>query len=76
MRTTVTLDEDRLETASELTGITSRSELLRVALDALIAREASRRLALLGGSDPNAEAAPRRRSVLPDGTRPPEAALS
>ncbi|WP_026942673.1 type II toxin-antitoxin system VapB family antitoxin [Hellea balneolensis] len=61
MRTTVTLDEKRLARAVKLTGIKSRTELLNAALDSLIAREASKRLALLGGSEPKAKAAPRRR---------------
>ena len=61
MRTTVTLDEKRLKRAVQLTGIESRTELLNAALDSLIAREASKRLALLGGSESKAEAAPRRR---------------
>jgi len=60
MRTTVTLDKYRLERASELTGIESRTELLNAALDSLITREAAKRLALLGGSEPKATAAPRR----------------
>ncbi|MEM7728015.1 MAG: type II toxin-antitoxin system VapB family antitoxin [Pseudomonadota bacterium] len=72
MRTTVTLDKAQLERASELTGIRSRTDLLREALQALIAREAARRLAMLGGSDPNATLAPRRRSPLPEGATPPE----
>jgi len=61
MRTTVTLDEARLKRAVILTGIESRTELINAALDSLIAREASKRLALLGGSEPKAKAAPRRR---------------
>ncbi|OYW84548.1 MAG: DUF2191 domain-containing protein, partial [Hyphomonas sp. 32-62-5] len=42
-------------------GIEEKPALIREALKALIAREAARRLALLGGSDPEAAAAPRRR---------------
>jgi Arc/MetJ family transcription regulator len=61
MRTTINLDDELLAEASELTGIRERSILVRDGLRALIAREAARRLALLGGSDPNAAAAPRRR---------------
>lgn len=45
----------------ELTGIEEKPALIREALKALIAREAGRRLALLGGTDPGAKAAPRRR---------------
>jgi Arc/MetJ family transcription regulator len=61
MRTTVNLDDDLLATATEMTGIEEKPALLREALKALIAREAARRLVLLGGSDPKATAAPRRR---------------
>ncbi len=61
MRTTINLDDDLLAEASALTGIRERSILVRDGLKALIAREAARRLVLLGGSDPNAKAPPRRR---------------
>ena len=50
MRTTVTIDDDTLATAIELTGITERSALIRAALEALIRRESARRLAALGGA--------------------------
>jgi hypothetical protein len=62
MRTTITLDDDQLERARELTGESRTSELIRQALDTLIHVEAGRRLARLGGTMPDAEAAPRRRS--------------
>ena len=61
MRTTVTIDDDLLERAAELTGLTERTALLREGLETLIRVESARRLAALGGSDPQAEAAPRRR---------------
>lgn len=61
MRTTVTIDDDLLSDAEEMTGIKERSALIRHALKALIAREAARELARMGGSDPSATAAPRRR---------------
>ena len=61
MRTTVTIDDDLVGKAEKYTGIKERSALLRAALTALIEREAGLRLARLGGSDPGAEAAPRRR---------------
>jgi Arc/MetJ family transcription regulator len=60
MRTTVTLDDELMARAEELTGRSDKSGLLRQALEALIAQESGRRLARLGGSDPTA-AAPRRR---------------
>ncbi|WP_299883172.1 type II toxin-antitoxin system VapB family antitoxin [uncultured Sulfitobacter sp.] len=61
MRTTVTLDDKLLADAEELTGIKERGPLLTHALKELVHAEASRRLALLGGSSPDAEAPPRRR---------------
>lgn len=62
MRTTVTLDDERLARAMALSGEVDRGALLRRALDALIAQESARRLARLGGSEPALEAAPRRRA--------------
>lgn len=61
MRSTVTLDDDLLQKAQEYTGIEERSALLREALKALLHREASRRLAKLGGTMPDLEDIPRRR---------------
>ena len=61
MRTTLNLDDELVRRASELTGRTEKSTLVRLGLEALIAQESSRRLAALGGSDPRASSAPRRR---------------
>ena len=55
MRATVALDDELIRTAQELTGVTERTALLREALKALIHVEASRRLAALGGSQPDLE---------------------
>jgi Arc/MetJ family transcription regulator len=63
MRTTVTLDDELLEHAQRATGMTERSALLRAALIALIERESARRLARLGGTEPQLERAPRRRDA-------------
>ena len=62
MRTTLNLDDDLLDKARFYTGIEERTALIHEGLRALITREAGRRLAKLGGSDPNATAGPRRRS--------------
>lgn len=64
MRTTLALDDDLLAEAVRLTGTTEKSALVRDALKALIERESARRLARLGGSEPAATAAPRRRQQL------------
>ncbi len=61
MRTTVTLDDKLLNDAEEMTGIKERSALIREALTALVQREAARRLARLGGSQPGIKPIPRRR---------------
>jgi Arc/MetJ family transcription regulator len=61
MRTTVTLDDELLARAEQLTSLHEKSALIREALNALIEREAARRLARLGGSVSNAKAPPRRR---------------
>lgn len=62
MRTTVAIDDALLEEARELTGIKEVSALVREGLTVLIQREAARRLALLGGTMPDAQHIPRRRS--------------
>jgi Arc/MetJ family transcription regulator len=61
MRTTVNLDDDLVRAAQEYTGITEKTALIRRALKELIHREASHRLALLGGTEPDLEDIPRRR---------------
>jgi Arc/MetJ family transcription regulator len=65
MRTTVTLDDALLEKARKLSGIKERAALLHEALEALVARESARRLARLGGSEPQLVRAPRRRTGGP-----------
>lgn len=55
MRATVTLDDDLLRTAQQYSGVTERTALIREALNALIEREASRRLAALEGTMPDLE---------------------
>jgi hypothetical protein len=62
MRTTLIIDRDLVERARELTGIEEKTALVRAGLEALIARESARRLAALGGSDPDLQPIPRRRS--------------
>jgi len=62
VRTTIVLDDELVAEAQNLTGIKEKSALVRAALTALIEREAARRLARLGGSEPDLRKAPRRRS--------------
>ena len=61
MRTTISLDDELVERAQSYTGLREKSILVREALRALIERESARRLARLGGSEPDLAAAPRRR---------------
>ena len=62
MRTTLNLDDKLLEEAQRLTGLSEKTALVRSALEALIERESARRLARLGGSEPQLDEVPRRRS--------------
>jgi Arc/MetJ family transcription regulator len=62
MRTTLALDDDLVRAAQRFTGVQEKSALVREALKALIERESARRLARLGGSEPDLAAVPRRQS--------------
>jgi Arc/MetJ family transcription regulator len=62
MRTTLALDDELLAEAQRLTGMKEKSLLVREALSALIERESARRLARLGGTQPELAAPPRRRA--------------
>lgn len=64
MRTTLNIDDDLLAQAIELTGIKEKTALLREGLIALIERESARRLASLGGSQPNIKSIDRRQSIV------------
>jgi Arc/MetJ family transcription regulator len=64
MRTTIVLDDALMEDAQELTGLKEKAAIVREALIALIQREAARRLALMGGTEPDLVVPPRRRSAL------------
>ena len=61
MRTTVNIDDELLADAEEYTKIKERSTLVNAGLKALVEREAARRLARLGGTEPQFRAPPRRR---------------
>jgi Arc/MetJ family transcription regulator len=61
MRTTLILDDALIERARQLSGLTEKTALVHAGLEALIAREAARRLAALGGTAPKLAAVPRRR---------------
>ena len=61
MRTTLNIDDDLLKEAAKLTGIEEKTSLVTLGLEALIARECAKRLALLGGAEKKLEKIPRRR---------------
>jgi Arc/MetJ family transcription regulator len=62
MRTTINLDDKLIEEAMRMTGVKERTALIHEGLRALVARETARRLARLGGSEPQLRPIPRRRS--------------
>lgn len=61
MRTTINLDDALLAAAKRISGMTERTALIHEGLRALIERESARRLARLGGSEPQLKPARRRR---------------
>jgi Arc/MetJ family transcription regulator len=63
MRTTLIIQEELLERARQLSGIQGKTALVHAGLEALVARESAKRLALLGGTEPDARLVPRRRTT-------------
>ena len=61
MRTTLNIDDHLLAEARRMTGLVEKSALVREGLKALVERESARRLARLGGSEPELQPIPRRR---------------
>ena len=64
MRTTINIDDDLLAKAIELAGPLDRTAMVREGLKAFIERESAKRLARLGGTEPNLKAPPRRRQEI------------
>ncbi len=64
MKTTLMLDADLLAPAQQISGLQEPNQLLREALLALVQRESARRLAQLGGSEPQLQSIPRQPSNL------------
>ncbi|MGD0397318.1 MAG: type II toxin-antitoxin system VapB family antitoxin [Syntrophobacteraceae bacterium] len=62
MRTTLNIEDELLDKAAKLTGVKEKTSLVRLGLEALIAREGSRRLAKLGGTEKQLEKTVRRRA--------------
>ena len=63
MRTTLNIEDELLVKAARLTGIEEKTSLVRLGLEALIARESGKRLAKLGGTEKKLKRIPRRRSM-------------
>ena len=63
MRTTLNIEDRLLDKAAKLTGIKEKTSLVRLGLEALIAKESSKRLANLGGTEKKLGLIPRRRSA-------------
>lgn len=61
MRSTLNIDDEMLSKAAALTGVKEKTALVRMGLEALIARESARRLAKLGGTEPRLSSVRRRR---------------
>ena len=61
MRTTLNIDDELFQQARDLSGLQEKTALIRESLKALIERESAKRLAKLGGSEPQLEPIPRRR---------------
>ena len=61
MRSTLNIDDEMLRKAAALTGEKEKTALVRMGLEALIARESARRLARLGGTEPGLRPVRRRR---------------
>lgn len=61
MRTTLNIEDDLIRKVSKFTGIKEKTTLVRLGLEALIARESSKRLAKLGGTEKKLRVIARRR---------------
>ena len=60
MRTTMIIDDALIQSAREATGIQEKTALVHAGLRALIARDAAKRLTMLGGTEPKLRSIPRR----------------
>ncbi|MFZ3253224.1 MAG: type II toxin-antitoxin system VapB family antitoxin [Syntrophales bacterium] len=63
MRTTLNIENDLIDKATIITGIKEKTTLVKLGLEALIARESARRLAKLGGTQKQLQAIPRRKGA-------------
>lgn len=63
MRTTLNIEDSLIDKASKITGIKEKTALVKLGLEALIARESAMRLAKLGGTQKQLQEIPRRKGV-------------
>ena len=63
MRTTLNIEDDLINKATIITGIKEKTALVKLGLEALIARESARRLAKLGGIQKQLQEIPRRKGA-------------
>ena len=64
MRTTLNIEDTLMDKASKMTGIKEKTALVKLGLEALIARESGKRLARLGGTQKHLEKITRRKGAL------------
>ncbi len=62
MRTTLIINDELLKKAQDLSGLQEKTAVVHAGLQALITREAAKRLAALGGTERGLKPIPRRRS--------------
>jgi Arc/MetJ family transcription regulator len=63
MRTTLNIEDNLIDKAAKITGIKEKTALVKLGLEALIARESARRLAKLGGTQKQLQEIPRRKGA-------------
>jgi len=63
MRTTLNIEDNLIDKATKITGIKEKTTLVKLGLEALIAREGARRLAKLGGTQKQLKEIPRRKGA-------------
>ena len=63
MRTTLNIEDNLIDKATKITGIKEKTTLVKLGLEALIARESARRLAKLGGTQKQLQGIPRRKGA-------------
>jgi Arc/MetJ family transcription regulator len=61
MRTTLNIDDRILKRAADITGVTEKTSLVRMGLEALVSLESAKRLARLGGTERDLRPVRRRR---------------